>query len=102
MSRSSKTTHTVRFLLGVSHTSPHVGVDGELQRLDEEATVEGNTLNIDCLGCIVDSGLSRLGVTCNDSLVVCFQVSPEAMGSDKPSGTSLKRTRPFLMRPMMR
>lgn len=94
------TTHAVRLLLGVAHTSPHVGVDGKLQRLEEEATVEGNILNIDCLGCIVDSGLSRLGVTCND--FVGRLPSTGATRGDEPLGTSLKRTRPFFMRPMMR
>jgi hypothetical protein len=98
MSRSSITTHAVRLLLGVAHTSSHVRVDGELQRLEEEATVEGNILNIDRLVCIVDSGLSRFGVTCNDSLVVCLHLGTR---SDEPLGMSLKRTRPFFMRPIM-
>lgn len=97
MIKSLITTHAVRLLLRVAHTSPHVGIDGQLQSLEEEATVEGNILNVDCLGCIVDSGLSRLGVTYKDSFAFTW-----GMRNDEPLGISLKRTRPFFVRPMMR
>ena len=47
----------VRFRLGGTHPATHVRIDREHERLDEEAAVEWNMLEIDLLGRVIDGSL---------------------------------------------
>lgn len=51
--------------VGVSHLSPQIRIDGELEYLEENASIEGNCVEVDGLCCIVDGVLSGFRISYN-------------------------------------
>lgn len=53
----------IRLHRGTAHPTSQIGVDGQIEELDEETPVERDALEVDGLGGIIDCGFPGFGIS---------------------------------------